>query len=97
MVYLKVYEIQGQRVLACCDRELLGRTLRDGEICFEISEKFYGREPGTAERLRDELTACTIANVVGKRAVGFAIECGAVDEENVIHICGVPHAQMVRL
>ena len=97
ILYIKVYELQGQRILACCDREMLGRTLRDGEIQFEISEVFYGRELDTAERLRDELARCTIANVVGSRAVGLAVECGAVREENVIFICGVPHVQMMRL
>jgi len=95
-VYLKTYNIDNQRVLACCDRELLGRTLKDGEIHFEISENFYGREEGTAEQLREGLAGCTIANLVGERSICVAVECGLVDAGNVIHICGVPHAQIMR-
>ena len=96
-MYIKIHEAQNQRMVACCDRELLGNTLKDGDIHFEISEKFYGEQEGTADELRHELAGCTIANIVGERAVGVAIDCGAVDADSVIYISGVPHAQMMRL
>ncbi len=96
-LFIKIHEAQNKRMVAYCDRELLGKTLKDGDIHFEISEEFYGKQEGTADELRHELAGCTIANIIGERAVGVAIDCGAVDADSVIYINGVPHAQMMRL
>ncbi|MGZ4940673.1 MAG: DUF424 family protein, partial [Halobacteriota archaeon] len=43
------------------------------------------------------LKNATIANLVGKRAVDCGIDSGIIDEEYIITIEGVPHAQMVTL
>lgn len=92
-VAAKEYRQGKERLLAACDEELLGRTLRDNGVKFEVSPAFYDGDRITDEEFRAMLAHCTVANLVGERVVRLAIEAGLVDEENTMRIEGVPHAQ----
>lgn len=96
-IYIKVYKVQNETLVAACDAELIGKTLREGEIEFKISEEFYGDIIGDEELLKKHLMHATIANLVGERAVKCGIELGIIDEENIIKIAGIPHAQFALL
>jgi len=97
VIYVKVYRIQGEVLLAACDEELLGRTFREGELKLEVREKFYGGEKVDEEALDGLLREATIANLVGKRCVERAVELGYVDERRILRIGDVPHAQIAKL
>ncbi|WP_297512132.1 DUF424 domain-containing protein [Thermococcus sp.] len=97
MIYVKVYRVQGEVLLAACDEELIGKTFREGELKLEVKERFYKGELVEEERLGELLEEATIANLTGERCVAKAIELGYVDPERVLRIEGVPHAQMAKL
>lgn len=84
-------------VLAVADKELLGRTLREGGLKLEVCPDFYDGEEGDEEMLLNRLTMCTVANLVGERAVTVAIRAGYVNDECVLRIAGVPHAQLAKM
>ena len=84
-------------LLAASDEELIGRALRDGEVTIHISEQFYGREVADEVELRDLLSRCTVANLMGRRCVALAVELGLVRSQNVIELGDVPHAQIARM
>lgn len=94
---ISIFKRGKEIVLAACDRELLGRTLRSGEMKLCVSKKFYGEERGDGEALIAGLQCCTTANLVGERTVRIAIEAGFIDEGGVIVIEGVPHAQLFKM
>lgn len=96
-IYVKVYRVQGEILLAACDEELIGKTFREGELKLEVKERFYKGELRDVKDLEKLLEEATIANLVGKRCVGKAIELGYVDKNRVLHIQGVPHAQMAKM
>jgi hypothetical protein len=52
---------------------------------------------GDEEVLVNRLSICTIANLVGERAVAVAIREGYVDDERILRIAGVPHAQLAKM
>lgn len=88
---------QGREVLvAACDKEVLGRTLREGELKLQVSRDFYEGEEGGEEMLVSRLKMATMANLVGERCCAIAAKHDFIDEECVLRIQGVPHAQMVR-
>ncbi|MEO2152472.1 MAG: DUF424 domain-containing protein [Thermococcus sp.] len=97
MIYVKVYRVQGEVLLAACDEELIGKTFREGELKLEVKERFYKGELVEEERLKELLDEATIANLTGERCVAKAIELGYVDPERVLRIQGIPHAQMAKL
>jgi hypothetical protein len=88
----------GQNVLlAICDAEILGKTLRDGKIVFCVREDFYRGARVDVEEAVSLIENSTIVNMVGKTVVEKAIEKGYVHPEAVLNIQGVPHAQIVKL
>ena len=96
-VYAKLSKCGEHVLLAVCDEELLGEILRDGKIVFNISEKFYKGPKIPVEDAIALMSESTIVNMVGPIIVKNAIEQGLVHPEAVLEICGVPHAQIVKM
>lgn len=90
-------EREGEKVLAVADEDLVGETLSEGDIDFVIARSFYGGEEIDREALENLASESTIINAVGKKTVSILVENNFIDEERVIEIEDVPHAQMVRI
>ncbi|MCD4740802.1 DUF424 family protein [archaeon] len=93
----RMYDEQHEKLLAACDKELLGKTLQSNNLYLEISEEFYGNKTVTHEELNTLMDSCTIANLVGEKVISLAIEKKFVKKENTIDIQGIPHAQFARM
>ena len=96
-VYMNLKRVGSNVLLAVCDCDLLGRTLREGKIVFKIKDEFYNGRKGTVEEAMGMINNSTIVNLVGKTCVEKAIAHGFVHPEAVIEIEGVPHAQIMKL
>ncbi|KKH92251.1 hypothetical protein EO95_04150 [Methanosarcina sp. 1.H.T.1A.1] len=96
-MYLKIYKSEGQRLVAACDEELLGKTLKHGNAVVEISKAFYGEESVSEEELQKALEEAMTANLFGEKTIKCAIKCEIIDPDSVIMIDGVPHAQVFRV
>jgi hypothetical protein len=95
--YVNLKKIGRNVLLAICDCEVLGRTLREGKIVFHVKDEFYNGGKVTIEEALNMIENSTIVNMVGKNCVERAIKKGYVHPEAVLHIEGVPHAQIVKL
>ena len=84
-------------LLAMCDAEILGKTLREGKIVFCVKEDFYKGSKVNVEEAVSLIKNSTIVNMVGKNVVKKAIARGYVHPDAVLNIQGVPHAQIVKL
>jgi hypothetical protein len=96
-VYAKLRKCGEHVLLATCDEELLGEILKDGKIVFKIGEEFYKGPKMPVDEAIQLMEECTIVNMVGVNIVQKAIEHGLVHPEAVIKICGVPHAQIIKI
>ncbi len=96
-VNYQIYDQGDEVLLAACDKEVLGRTLQEGDINLEVKESFYAGQKIEIERLKKEFKKSTIANLVGEEVVDAAIESGFGREEDVMLIEDVPHLQIARL
>jgi hypothetical protein len=84
-------------LLAICDADVLGKTLREGKIVFCVKEEFYRGAKVNVEEAVMMIENSTIVNMVGRNVVKRAIEKGYVHPEAVLNIEGIPHAQIVRI
>ena len=84
-------------LLAICDAEILGRTLRHGKIVFCVKEEFYKGARVNVEEAVSMIENSNIVNMVGRNVVKKAIQKGYVHPEAVLNIEGIPHAQIVKL
>lgn len=96
-IYLKVYERGTDLLVASCDCDIAGKTFTEGDLYIEVSPGFYGSEKAGIEDLYSALSEATIANLVGNRLIETLIDAGYIDEDKVIEIQGVKHAQMIRM
>jgi len=96
-VYVNLKKVGRNVLLAICDCELLGRTLREGKIVFHVKDEFYNGRKATVEEAIEMIDNSTIVNLVGAVCVEKAVAKGYVHPEAVLKIEGVPHAQIVKL
>ena len=96
-VYVNLKKVGRNVLLAICDSEVLGKTLREGKIVFHVKEEFYNGGRVSVEEALDMIENSTIVNMVGKCCVEKAIQKGYVHPQAVLNIEGVPHAQIVKL
>ena len=96
-VYAKLSKCGKHVLLAACDEELLGKTLKDGKIVFKVGKEFYEGSKMPVDEAIELMAESTVVNLVGANIVNKAIEQGMVHPEAVLNICGVPHAQIVRM
>ena len=98
-VYVKIHST-GQRyghrfIIAVCDKDLIGKTVKDKKITLKISERFYKGTLRTDEEVVEILREAVNANIMGKESIRLALKAGIIKKENIIKIKGVPHAQAV--
>ncbi len=96
-IVMRIHRVRAEVVVAACDAELIGRDLPIGTSgrTVRISAHFYGERPVTREEFLWAVERATIANLLGARALGLAVEAGLVDPDAVGTLGGVPHAEIV--
>ena len=96
-IAIKIYNQQGEVMLAACDEGLLDKKFEEGELQLQVHSSFYDGHRVDEEGLIAQLGNSTIANLVGELVVKCAIEAGLVTEDCIIRIQGIPHVQIVRM
>lgn len=96
-MYLKIHKSGNQMIVAVCDKELIGKKLKKGELVIEITETFYKGEIASEDKIIEAISKATTANIFGSLAVKCAVDAGLIDPGCVIYVDGIPHAQLYRL
>jgi hypothetical protein len=91
-MYVKTYKTAKHFMVAACDKELIGQTLKNEACEIKVSASFYQGEEVTEEVLEDLLMRATTANLIGQKAVACAVKCEVVDPDSVIYFGDIPHA-----
>jgi len=86
-----------QVLLAICDAEILGKTFQESDLVLEVKEEFYKGVKTSVDEALSLIDQSTNINLIGSNIVTKAIEKGYVHPEAVIKICGVLHAQIVKM
>jgi len=94
---VKKHSSQGRVLVAACDTNILGKTFEDEELQICVGEGFYGGESVGPDMLLKIMEIANIINLIGEKVVNLAVEQGLVDEECIMNIGGVPHAQILRM
>ncbi|MFA5106649.1 MAG: DUF424 family protein [Candidatus Micrarchaeia archaeon] len=91
-MYMKIHDIGGERILAACDKEHIGRKLSEGKMLIDIAKfsSFYKGGEADVHDVVSGLESCTSANLIGEKAVGCAISQGIASKSDVKMVSGVP-------
>jgi len=93
-MYVKFHTHGDRTVVAICDEDLIGKTLKDKNISIEISERFYKGELKSEKEVAKIFQEATNINIIGKKSINFAIKHGIIDKDSIKTIKGIPHAQI---
>ncbi|WP_407357003.1 DUF424 domain-containing protein [Methanolobus sp. WCC5] len=96
-MYLKIHKSGTGTIVALCDRELIGKTLKEGNITVTITEEFYKGDIISEQEAIEIISKAPNVNIFGEKAVSCAVKCGIVDKVNVKIIDKVAHAQIFRI
>ena len=92
---IKIHESY-RKVVAICDSELIGKKFEEGKMQLDIKESFFGGEEIEDDKVVEKLMKLSVDdatfNIVGEKAVGFAVEAGLISEESIGNVQGVPFA-----
>jgi|SRR3989344_2023171 len=97
MFFVKIHTKLGRQVLAICDDDILGKTFEDGDLFFEVKKDFYEGEKLNDKQVRELLINVDNFNIIGKRIIVLALELKIIDDDSIMRIKGVPHAQGIAL
>lgn len=88
---------ENHEVVGICDRELIGRTLREGAVSISINADFFGDTSATEEDIIRVLDTGDNITMFGERCISLAIRHGTINEESCKFVEGIPYATIIRL
>lgn len=99
-MYLKIHDSKDGKIVAACDRELIGKVLegRNG-ICIDLSayRDFYAGSPASESELLAALKDFSSANLVGKKVVAVAVKSGIIGTSSIKYINSIPYIQIYNI
>ncbi|PIZ51437.1 DUF424 domain-containing protein [Candidatus Woesearchaeota archaeon CG_4_10_14_0_2_um_filter_33_13] len=82
-------------ILVITDKEVLGKVFVEGKKQLDLSKPFYHGEEKTIEKIKEEIKSTYILHLSGENSVSLGVELGLVDNNRIIWIQNVPHAEVV--
>jgi len=92
-----MHEFQGQKVLACCEKKLLGKEVVLGNDVIEAKKSFFGGKEVSEKELAKLMAKADSISLLGEKPVKAAIDEGLASKENVLIVAGVPHLNIFRV
>lgn len=89
---IKIHRTKCSLIVAFCDKELIGKELKEGDLCIKITERFYKGEDLPENRIIEILKDANSINVVGEKSIQIALKAGIIKEDNIKRIKDIPFA-----
>ena len=96
-MYVNIHHGQGSIVVSICDTNLLGMKFKEGDLVLYVSPHFYKGEDKTPQEILLLFKAYQNFNFVGSETIALALQANIIEEDQVVVIQGVPHAQSLLL
>ena len=72
--YMKIIKQTHERLVAACDKEIMGLEMSSHGVKIKISSQFYGKELVTEKELLESIRDCTSANVIGMKIIDLLVK-----------------------
>lgn len=102
-MYARVHErfSEGRvfRIVALCDKELIGRVLSQGQTTLDLKTycSFYVGEMVEEGKAIEFMKEAHSLNLVGEKSVGAAVKAFGINAKSAKKISGIPHLQVYRI
>ena len=89
---IKVHQTKYSLIVALCDKELIGKEIKEGDLCIKITERFYKGEDLPENRVIEILKDADSINIVGEKSIQLALKAGIIKKDDIKRIKDVPFA-----
>ncbi len=98
-MYLKVHDTPNGKIVAVCDKELIGKVLDDGTIFMDLDKNrsFYVGKIASKDEIKKELASFSSLNFVGKNAINLLLSLALVEKSSIEKVSSVPFVQVYDL
>ena len=96
-MYVKINKSSDSGVVAVCDEDLIGKTLKGNSMELKVSEFFYKGEIKSEAEAIEIMKKAKNLNILGEKSIAAALKAGVITKENIVYVGGVPHAQAYAL
>lgn len=86
---------QNALLLVVTDKDLLGKRFEQGRLQLDLTKEFYQGEEKSREEVKGLFLKAKHLHLTGKEAVALGVELKFVDQDKVLYIDSVPHAEVV--
>ena len=93
MMYVKIHRSAHTEIIAACDKNLIGRKIKEDALEIFVSEDFYKGDLMEKKEVVALLKTSSNTNLVGEVAFLCGLEAGIITIFSVIIIGGTKHAQ----
>ena len=87
--------MEGKVILALCDNELVRKKFIEGDLQLDLTSDFYMGEEKSLNEIKKMINNVNFINAVGEDCIKFLKELKLIDENRIITVAGVPHAEVV--
>lgn len=94
---IKIHKTKVSDVVALCDKDLVGKTLKGDGVEMKLTKRFYEGEDMPEEKVIQILKVANAINIVGKKSIEVALKARVIEEDNIKKIDGIPYAMSVSL
>ena len=96
MFYYKLHKTDFGTMIAVCDKELSGKTLKNKNLDFFVNPRFYGDEK-IDEKILELIKKSNDGNVIGNKIVELLLKNKVISNNSIIKIGKIKHAQFTIL
>ncbi|MEM3436967.1 MAG: DUF424 family protein [Nitrososphaerales archaeon] len=86
----RIIDWQGMKLVNICDKELIGKTIKDKKVEIHISPNYFEGELVNIEEALFLIKSCSIANLVGEKIVIETIKAELASKHAVKRIGSTP-------
>lgn len=88
----KVHISGGKKVIAIADKKIIGKEFEEGERYLNVSKSFYSGEEMNEAKIIENLNGASSINIVGEKAITFALSHKLISKEHIMKVKGIPYA-----
>jgi hypothetical protein len=82
-------------LLVITDKEIIGKKYEEGKKQLDLANKFYLGEEIDIKEIEAKLEDAYVIHFTGKNAVALGKKFNLIDENKIIIIANIPHAEVL--
>jgi uncharacterized protein len=85
----------GRKIVAVCDKDLIGKKFEEGKLQLDFTSEFYKGEEKDEEVIINFFSSAYIVNLAGKGAVNLGLKQGLISKDSLRYVKKIPYAMAI--